>query len=289
MCSGARTRVLVVCLGGVLAALLTAGPLEAGEGPPLAFVLRGETQHLYHIHAQGPAQPHPSILFVPGDGGWHGAAVDMGWMMARLGYEVYGFDVRRYLTGFTRDHRALTQDQVASDMDQVVGQVASWSHPPVILVGWSQGAAMVVLAAARTGHKEMLGGVLTIALPEAGFLGWRWRDSLLALFRRDAHEPEFQVAPLLPQIAPLPAWMVYGTRDRITPARAARRLVSLARRPRRRREIQGGSHRLMGHRAELFASLRSGLAWVERWDSGPRFRRSRAAAKSQDSGPTSPQ
>ncbi len=279
MGSGARTRVFVLCLGIVLAAWLTSGPLEAGEFVPQAFVLRGETQHLFHIPAQGPAQNRPSILFVPGDAGWRGAAVDMGRMMATLGYDVYGFDVRRYLTGFTKSRGALTEDQVASDMEQVVAQVASWSHPPVILVGWSQGAAMVVLAAARTGHKEMVGGVLTIALPEAGFLGWRWRDSLLALFRRDAHEPEFQVAPLLPQVAPVPTWMVYGTRDRFTPATVARRLVSLARRPRRRREIRGGSHQLTGQRAELLASLRAGLAWVERWDSGSRLRLSRAAAK----------
>jgi pimeloyl-ACP methyl ester carboxylesterase len=279
MRSGVRTRVFLACLGIVLAAWLTSGPLEAGEFVRQDFVLRGETQHLFHIPAEGPAQNRPSILFVPGDGGWRGAAVDMGRMMATLGYEVYGFDVRRYLMGFTKRRGALTEDQVASDMEQVAALVASGSHQPVILVGWSQGAAMAVLAAARTGHKEMVGGVLTIALPEAGFLGWRWRDSLLALFRRDAHEPEFQVAPLLPQIAPVPTWMVYGTSDRVTPATAARRLVSLARRPRRRREIQGGSHRLTGHRAELFASLRAGLAWVERWDSGPRLRLSRAAAR----------
>jgi pimeloyl-ACP methyl ester carboxylesterase len=278
MFARARTRVLLSCVGILLAAWLTPATLAAGEAVPQAFVLRGEIQHLFHIPAHGPAQSRPPILFVPGDGGWRGAAVDMGRMLAALGYEVYGFDVRRYLTGFTKRSGVLTEDQVASDMQQVVAQVASWSHAPVVLVGWSQGATMVVLAAARTGHKEMVGGVLTIALPEAGFLGWRWRDNLLALLRREAHEPEFQVAPLLPQVAPIPTWMVYGTRDRITPASAARRLVSLARRPRRRREIQGGNHRLGGHRAELFASLRSGLAWLERQDAGPRLGLSRAAA-----------
>jgi pimeloyl-ACP methyl ester carboxylesterase len=262
----------------LLAAWLTCVPLEAGEAVRQAFVLRGETQYFFHIPAQGPSQARPPILFLPGDGGWRGAAVDMGRMMAKLGYEVYGFDVRRYLTGFTTSSGALTEDQVASDMEQVVAEVAGRNHQPVVLVGWSQGAAMVVLGAARTGHREMIGGVLTIALPEVGFLGWRWRDNLLALFRLDAHEPEFQVAPLLPRVAPIPTWMVYGTSDRFTPAAAARRLVSLARRPRRRREIQGGNHHLSGHRAELLASLRSGMAWVERLGSAPRARLSRSAA-----------
>jgi pimeloyl-ACP methyl ester carboxylesterase len=276
--SWAGTRALVVCLGAILAAWLTSGPLQAGEVVRQAFVLRGETQYFFHIPAQEPAQRRPPILFVTGDRGWCGAAVDMGQMIAKLGYEVYGFDVRRYLSGFTASSGALTENQVASDMEQVIAVVASLDHQPVVLVGWSQGAAMVVLAAARTGHKEMVGGVLTIALPEAGFLGWRRRDDLLALLRRDAHEPRFQVAPLLPQVAPTPAWMVYGTRDRFTSAAAARRLVSLARRPRRRREIQGGDHPLKGHRKELLASLRLGLAWVEWRDSRQRVNLGRSAA-----------
>ena len=278
MRSWAKTRGLVSCLGILLAAGLTSGPLEASEIVRQAFVLRGETQYFFHIPAQEPAQTHPPILFVPGDAGWCGAAVGMGRMMATLGYEVYGLDVRRYLTGFTTRRGVLTEDQLASDMDQLIAKVASWNHQPVVLVGWSQGAAMVILAASRTGHKETVEGVLTIALPEAGFLGWRWRDNLLALIRCDADEPRFQVAPLLPQVAPIPAWMVYGTRDRFTPAAVARRLVSLARRPRRRREIQGGNHQLKGNRKELFASLRMGLAWVEWRDSGARVRLGGGAA-----------
>ena len=108
---------------------------------------------------------------------------------------------------------------------------------------------------------------------KAPVLGWRWRDSVRALFGSDAREPEFQVAPLLPYVAPVPFWTIYGTRDRFTPATAARRLVSLARRPARRREIEGGNHRLDGHRAQLLTSLKSGLAWLE----VPRSRFRRAA------------
>jgi pimeloyl-ACP methyl ester carboxylesterase len=274
----AGTRAVVRCLGIFLLAWVTSAPLQAGEVVRQTFVLRGEKQYFFHIPAQEPVQRRPPILFVTGDRGWCGAAVDMGQMIAKLGYEVYGFDVRRYLSGFTASSGALTEGQVASDMEQVIAVVASLDHQPVVLVGWSQGAAMVVLTAARTGHKEMVGGVLTIALPEAGFLGWRRRDDLLALLRRGAHEPQFQVAPLLPQVAPIPTWMVYGTKDRFTPAAAARRLVSLARRPRRRREIQGGDHPLKGHREQLSVALRSGLAWVEWRDSRQRASSGRSAA-----------
>ncbi len=259
-------RILLLTLVTAAAALAAAEPVRE------AFVLRSREQILYHVPAETQqAAERPPILFIPGDGGWHGAAVDMARMMASLGYDVYGLDVRRYLKGFTNGHSTLTDAQMAADMEQTIREVGSPGGQPVLLVGWSQGAAMAILTAARMDHKDLVRGVLTIALPESGFLGWTWRDSLLALGGRDAHEPEFQVAPLLPEVSPIPSWMVYGTHDRFTPAAVARRLVSLARRPIRRREIKGGNHRMDGHRAELLASLKSGLAWLEERRS--RFRR----------------
>ncbi len=236
-----------------------------GAPVPITIVLRGKVQHLYKIPATtGQSQARPPVLFIPGDGGWRGAAVHMGSMVAALGYDVYGLDVRRYLGGFTTPGGVLTEEQLASDMEQVVARIVSWNQQPVILLGWSQGAAMVVLAAARAQQRANIKGVLTVALTESGFLGWRRRDSMLALLGRDAHEPEFQVAPLLPDITPTPLWLIYGTHDRFTTSAVARRLASLARRPRRRTEITGGNHGLDGHRDQLFASLRSGFAWVER-------------------------
>ncbi len=251
-----RTSVLV---------LVTAAAALAGAKPvPESFVLRGRQQVLYHVPSDPPpAEEHACILFLPGDAGWHGAAVDMARLMASLGYEVYALDVRRYLKSFTRGRITLTEEQMAADMDQVVREAGSLAAGPVIVAGWSQGAAMAILTAARREQNEPIRGVLTIALPEFGFLGWRWPDSLRALAGGDAHEPEFKVAPLLPEVAPVPSWMIYGTRDRFTPASVARRLGSLARRPIRRHEIEGGNHRLDGHRAELLASLKSGLAWLE--------------------------
>jgi pimeloyl-ACP methyl ester carboxylesterase len=252
-------------LRAFLVATILSVSLQAANAPvPETIVLRGRAQRLYFIPASvQQSESHPPLLFIPGDGGWRGSAVNIGRMVAALGYDVYGFDVRRYLTGFTTSRSALTDEQMASDMERVAESIAFWNRQPVILLGWSQGAAMVVLTAARARHKEAIHGVLTVALPESGFLGWRRRDSLLALFRRDAHEPEFQVSPLLPDVAPVPLWMIYGTRDRFTASSVARRLASLARRPRRRSEIDGGNHGLSGHRDQLLASLRTGLTWIE--------------------------
>jgi pimeloyl-ACP methyl ester carboxylesterase len=149
-------------------------------------------------------------------------------------------------------------------MEEAIRTVAGPEHRPVLLAGWSQGATMVILAAARMRDRRPLQGVLTIALPEAGSLGWRRLDTCLALFRKPPHEPAFLVAPLLPEVAPTPLWMVYGTQDRFTAASIARRLTAMARRPRRSREIQGGNHTLDNQSSRLKRALESGLAWLSR-------------------------
>ena len=237
-----------------------------------AIVLCGRPQTLYHLApAASSAVQHAPVLFIPGDGGCNPAAMKMARMISSLGYEVFGLDVRRYLSSSTHGRKVLTEDQMAADMEEAIRAVAGPEHRPVLLAGWSQGATMAVLAAARMRDRHLLEGVLTIALPEAGSLGWRRMDTLLSLFRKPPHEPTFQVAPLLPGVAPTPLWMVYGTRDPFTPASIARRLAAKAHRPRRRREIQGGNHTLDNQESRLKSSVEAGLAWLSRPRSVPQI------------------
>ncbi len=183
-------------------------------------------------------------------------------MIASLGYEVYGLDVKRYLTSFTSREGALDEAQMAADLEQVIQRVSAANQDPMLLVGWSQGAAMAVLAAARGEPKGRIEGVLTVALPEEASLGWRRRDTLRSVFHLEPHEPRFEVAPLLLDMAQTPIWMVYGTKDRFTPASIARRLVRLVQGPKRQHEIQDADHDMSGHRADLRRSLSTGLAWL---------------------------
>jgi pimeloyl-ACP methyl ester carboxylesterase len=246
-----------------LAGALASGALAATKPERQVFALRGRDQVVYHLMAGAPSDSaHPPVLFLTGDGGWHGAAIDMARMIASLGYEVYGLDVKRYLTSFTSRGSTLDEARMAADLEQVIQRVSSANQEPVLLVGWSQGAAMAVLAAARSEPKGPLEGVLTVALPEEASLGWRRRDTLRSLFRLEPHEPRFNVAPLLRNMAQVPIWMVYGTKDRFTPASIARRLVRVVRGPKRQHEIQDADHDLSGHRADLRRSLSIGLAWL---------------------------
>jgi pimeloyl-ACP methyl ester carboxylesterase len=234
------------------------------------IVLRGRQQTLYHLAAATSSEVRrPPVLFIPGDGGCNRAAMKMARMFSSLGYEVFGLDVRRYLSSSTHGRSVLTEDQMAADMEEAISILAGPEHRPVLLAGWSQGATMAVLAAARIRDRRPLQGVLTVALPEAGTLGWRRLDTLLLLFRKAPHEPAFQVEPLLPEVAPIPLWMVYGTRDHFTTASIARRLAAKARRPRRSREIQGGNHTLDNQSSRLKSSIEAGLAWLSRPRSVP--------------------
>ena len=268
-------------LGIILLLLVSVATAAASKPERQAIVLRSRPQTLYHLApAASSEMQHPPVLFIPGDGGCNPAAMKMARMISSLGYEVFGLDVRRYLSTSTHGRKVLTEDQMAADMEEAIRAVAGPEHRPVLLAGWSQGATMAVLAAARMRDRHPLEGVLTIALPETGALGWRRIDTLLSLFRKPPHEPAFQVAPLLPGVAPTPLWMVYGTRDPFTPASIARRLAAKAHRPRRRREIQGGNHTLDNQQSRLKSSVEAGLAWLSRPRSVPQT----AAASGQATG-----
>ena len=261
-------------LGFILLLMVFAATAAAAKPKPEAIILRGRPQILYHLAAASSDVQHPPVLFIPGDGGCNRAAMNMARMISSLGYDVFGMDVRRYLSTSTHGHTVLTEDQMAADMEEAIRSVAGSEHRSVLLAGWSQGATMAVLAAARMRDRQPLQGVLTIALPEAGTLGWRRLDTLRLLFRKAPHEPAFQVGPLLPEVAPTPLWMVYGTRDHFTTASIARRLTAKARRPRRSREIEGGNHTLDNQSSRLKNSLASGLAWLSRPRSLPQPGRS---------------
>src|SRR6185295_8774725 len=61
--------------------------------------VRSQAQDIYFYPAQGALRG--SVLFVPGDGGWRGFAIDIAQVIAQGGYDVYGLDTKRYLESFT--------------------------------------------------------------------------------------------------------------------------------------------------------------------------------------------
>jgi uncharacterized protein len=244
------------------AILILALPLLlAAADTPVQAPIRGRQLTLTRLQSTTPPQ-RGTVIFLPGDGGWRGAAITMSRTIASWGYDVYGFDTKKYLETFSENGSRLSTQELAADVQSIARQLAGHNGRPVILVGWSQGASMAVAAVSGSGGKGPIQGVVTIALPETGVLGWDWKATLAIIARREPDQPTFQVKPLLSGLSPSPLWMIHGTEDEYTKPDASRSLFQAASEPKRMREIQGANHHFDGHEDEMYQSLRKGLEWI---------------------------
>ena len=234
--------------------------LSAGDRT-LPAPLRGRTLALTRLESASNS-PQTAVIFLPGDGGWRGAAVSMARMIASWGYDVYGFDTKKYLEAFSAGGASLSRQELAADMRSLADQVSGASKSRVILVGWSQGAGMAAAAASGLRSPGPIKGVLTLGLPESALLGWDWKATLAIVAHREPDQPRFDVKPLLASLAPAPLWMIYGSQDEYTMMKTARMLFQSASEPKRLEEIAGANHRFDGHQDELFGSMKKGLAWI---------------------------
>jgi dienelactone hydrolase len=223
--------------------------------------LREQAQEIWYYPAAGGTRNSAHVLFLPGDGGWRGFAIDMAKAMAEAGYHVYGWDIKKYLVGFT-DTGGLRESDIADDTHQIAGWISQGSGEKVVLAGWSQGAAMAVLAAASPAHKSEYAGVIALGLPESGVLGWRLRDDLTYLTKRDPNEPTFSTLPYLRQLSPLPIALIYSRDDEYVSADAVKRLIAAAGEPKRCIHIQAKGHRYDGARADLFGQMCGAVQWM---------------------------
>ena len=227
----------------------------------VSISLRGKAQLLARIQPEkGVARG--SVIFLPGDGGWRGAAVGIARMIASMGYEVFGFDTKKYLETFSQNGLKLSQEQLAEDIRALAGNFYLNSPKPVILAGWSQGAGMAVAAVSGKSARGPIHGIITIGLPESAVLGWDWKATLAIIARREPDQPNFRVKPLLGRISPTPIWMIHGAEDEYTSYEVEQALFQAASEPKRFEEIAGANHRFDEHQAELYRSLKAGLEWI---------------------------
>ncbi len=237
-------------------------PGEQRQPGKNAMSVRGLPQDLYFYPAGAAARvPVPKLLFLPGDGGWRGFAVDMAKAAAALGYDTYGWDVKRYLQGFTGG-AALKEADVTSDFRRVAAWVLEGQQGTVTLAGWSEGAALGVLAFDAPESKRIFDGLLAIGLPDHGFLGWRLADNLTYITKRDPDEPRFSIYPYLSRIAPRPLVCIYSRSDEYVGPETVRKLLESAQPPKRLFSIDARNHRFDGKQDEFFRAMREALEWI---------------------------
>jgi pimeloyl-ACP methyl ester carboxylesterase len=236
---------------------LAGQPLIAGRN---AMAIRGRRQGVYYYPATG--KPQATVLFLPGDGGWRGFAIQIAQALADSGVDVYGWDIKEYLEAFTSGGATASQKDIQSDTANLAVRLGAGSSRKFVLMGWSQGAAMTVLAAGAPAAKELFSGVVVLGLPESGVLGWRFADNLTYVTKRDPSEPRFDTAPWLSAISPLRFGMIHSTADEYVSPETAKRLFALACQPKRLDLVSALNHSYEGNREDFFRILREQVKWA---------------------------
>jgi dienelactone hydrolase len=227
-----------------------------------ALILRGHPQDVYFYPAQGALANAQKVLFLCGDGGWQGVSLSIAAEISRAGYDVYGFDTKRYLESFTTDDGALKDADVQQDLAQVAKWMQTRWRERVTLIGQSEGAGLAVLAAALPDNRDVFSGVIALGLSDTGELGWSLRDDMTYITHADPAEPLFHATDYLPKVAPLPFCSIQSSVDEFITKQEADALFAAAQQPKLYKLVQAQSHSFGGNLDGFFRALREGLAWV---------------------------
>jgi pimeloyl-ACP methyl ester carboxylesterase len=227
------------------------------------IIIRGQRQNLYFLASENAtSREKPRVLFSPGDGGWHGFAVSMAQHIAASGYDTYGFDTHAYLTSFTTKGSTLTPTEVMRDYGELIRDIQGDDHSPIILVGWSEGAGLALLATASHANAGLIAGVIGIGLPEQSILGWRTADTITLITKKLPKEPTFHSSDYLGKVA-VPFFMIHARGDEYTSVADAAQMFSRLKGPKRFVVVDASNHRFDGARDQFFANLNQGLQWLQ--------------------------
>lgn len=257
MARAAITRLIVLCLAGTL---VTHG-VAARETVPVT--IRGKA-FVVEFYRPARATPKGTILMASGDRGWVGLAVDLAGFLSGQGYAVVGINSRQYLATFTSGASHVTPDQVAGDYAAIVqrlrGRQTLWA--PVVVAGWSEGAALAVLAGAVANH-AWIAGVMTVGLPPSAALAWRWQDVMSWVTKANLSEPSFEPKYFIGRISPVPLWMIQSAKDKYVTEADYRAIENAARPPKRLVLVDAGNHQFTDRRPVLRQHVVAGLEWIQ--------------------------
>jgi fermentation-respiration switch protein FrsA (DUF1100 family) len=236
------------------------GPLLAGEAAVderiLSIELHGQPVAVHLAALRGPASGAPLIFYVTGDGGWRGADPLVFRALVRWGYPAVGLEASDYLDHLTqashRGARHLAHDYraIIARAEGLLGLAPATS---TVLVGFSRGAALAVIAAGQRSLRPHLAGVVAVALideegtvePDEG-----------------PHGPPLDPYHELPRVGALPVAVIQSTNDSYVDAATARRRFGPDTPTRSFVSVPAEGHTFAGARDELLARLQDALQWV---------------------------
>jgi fermentation-respiration switch protein FrsA (DUF1100 family) len=256
----------VLCAGACLSRPPT---LEPGSRAIL-FVRDAQlgTEHIEVrlMRPAGIAGRRPRVLYATGDGGWRSAHRGLIQHLALWGCPVAGFGARHYLEhlGF----EATTPAHVAEDYGHLIAfakhELETPGDTPTVLVGFSRGSGLAVVAAGQPELQPFLGGVLALALTdEEEYV--REHRTRAGRDRRDVSARELATPrpyDQLTRLDRLPVAVIQSTQDYNLPAAQARQLFGPDDDRRRFHAIRAGNHTFAGARDALYEQARVALEWI---------------------------
>ncbi len=222
------------------------------------------------------SRPAPSskndvlVIYATGDGGWHGLDERIFDWICSWGYPAAGFSSKGYLKNLrhvsvsaTTTPRHLVRD-FETVIDFVESRLELARNTPIVLVGLSRGAGLVVVAAGEGELKPHLAGVLAIALTreEEHVVRHRFRRSSLAS-ASGRQSVEIKTYNYLPRLSGFPVMVIQSTHDGYLPAAAARALFGPDTDLKRLLPVEARNHRFSGGGAALYRDTRDALEWIE--------------------------
>jgi hypothetical protein len=217
-----------------------------------------------HFANEGAAAGRPLLIYMTGDAGWVRKDLAVYREIVSWGYPVAGISAPEYLKHL-HGKEATTPERVADDCLRIIAFAQARMHlepgAPVVLVGVSRGAGLMVVAAGQPVVSGRLGGVVAVALTKEEE-SVRWLGHLPAI-RRPAIPVIVELYEYLPLLGALPVAVVQSTRDSYLPADAAARLFGPDTESRRFRAIEARNHTFGGARREMYDELKASLEWIE--------------------------
>ena len=252
----------MVARTALFGALCVAARASAPENWSDTIQIRGQSQSVHLYRAAHLSGRNWKILFAPGDAGCRGFAIAIAEELANAGYDTYCLDTLQYLRSFTSSS-VLTTSQIASDFRAIAQFINPDRSARLLLVGWSEGAGLDLVAAADQANRRDFTGLIAIGTPEVNILAWRWKDAGAWITRSVPHEPTFKSADFVQAISPLPLFLIASSSNEYVSPEATRGLFSKAREPKRLVIVDARDHKYGGNRTAFFAALHQALDWIE--------------------------
>ena len=271
--SAAAVLLLVAGLtAGCSAVLSTGAPLPKNvRERSVVVAVHGQSLTLHLASPQvPPSASTPLVLYASGDGGWFGAAVGMFHTIASSAYPTAGFSSKELMGIERRRSKSLAVAQLAQAYQQIIdaarAQLRLPPGTPVVLTGWSRGAALGALAASMLEADSRVVGLVAIGLAADEHLDIEGDtdDDVdpAGGVSAPAHARSIALYPLLSKLPPLRVVVLQASGDSYLPAARARELMGADTAATRLVAIDAHNHRFSGGESDFAAALIEAVGWV---------------------------